>query len=338
MTIARSRGDTFIRFLLSFLCLSIPNLSFGDALWMSITPGARRSAMADADTALPANEDGIFHNPAALANIVSRSVRAQTVLGFEDLRGTGIGLLWPSLRSGTWGLHVNSATAGSMEVTPLAGPTVETQNAQTETVVSASWGGNMHQVSPLLPPIAFGAVARYFLEEVAESGTDTGHSLDVGAQVPIFTKRATVGVAFQNLGGRIGSEDLPRIWSAGASYSLGKPSSHQGIIDFDLARLANGETSPRLGGEYDYHGLLALRAGIALRNAGNEDRWAGGVGVRLPFESTRVDLDYAYRSAGPLGGIHAMDLTWRWKPAVKNKVSPPKKKLPPRRMTLEKKR
>jgi hypothetical protein len=266
MTISRSQGDTFTRFLVTFLCLSIPSLSFGDALWMSIAPGARRSAMADADTALPSNEDGVFHNPAALAGLASRSVRAQTVLGFEDLRGAGLGLLWPSPHTGTWGLHINNATAGSLEATPLTGPSLGTQNAQTETVASASWGGTLHQISPHLPPIALGAVARYFVEEVAESGADTGHSLDVGAQVPFLKKRATVGVAFQNLGGRIGSDDLPRTWSAGASYALGGGASHQGVFDLDFSRLANGETSPRLGGEYDYHGFLVLRAGVALRD------------------------------------------------------------------------
>jgi hypothetical protein len=51
-----------------------------------------------------------------------------------------------------------------------------------------------------------------------------------------------------------------------------------------------------------------------------------------------MDLDYAYRSAGTLGGIHGMDLTWRWQPVVKKKAPPPKKKTPPRRMTLKKKR
>jgi hypothetical protein len=305
-------------------CLFINSPSFADALWSSYSPGARRAALADADTAIPANEDGLFHNPAGLADLKSKSVRVQTIKGLEDIRGAGMGVLLPTSRAGTWGLHLNNATSGSMEVNDGAGNLLGELDAQTELAASAGWAGNLQHLYPGLPPVSLGAVARYFQEEIAESGADTGQSIDMGAQFRFLKNRAILGVAFQNLAGQIGSDDLPRLWSAGASYLFVGNKVHRGLIDLDMARLENGETSPRLGGEYVYHNLLTLRGGAALRGKGNEDRWGAGIGMRLPVGSNRVELDYAYRTAGDLGGVHAIDLSWRWDSPQKS--APAKKK------------
>ncbi|MBL8023229.1 MAG: hypothetical protein JNK54_02955 [Elusimicrobia bacterium] len=313
--------------------LATSPLSWADDLWSSLSPGARRSALANADTAIPANEDGVFHNPAALADIASRSVRAQSLVGFEEIRGTGLGLLWPSVRTGTWGIHLNKATAGTMEVLPLGGSPTGSLDAQTETVISGSWGGNVQRFSPRLPSLSLGVAARCFLSEVAESGTDVGQSVDLGAQWRFLKNRVSLGVAFQNGGGQIGSENLPRLWSAGAAYTFRGRNSHRGLVAVDLARLANGETSPRLGVEYEFRKLLIFRTGMAVRDTENQDRWAAGLGFRLPFASTRMDLDYAYRSAGALGGVHGMDLTWRWSPLA-HRPLPSKEKSAPHRHTV----
>jgi hypothetical protein len=65
-----------------------------------------------------------------------------------------------------------------------------------------------------------------------------------------------------------------------------------------------------VGVEYGYQGRVFLRAGYqALFLDEAEGGLAGGLAVHQPlFYGGKAKLDYAYRAAGRLGGVHVVGL------------------------------
>ena len=85
---------------------------------------------------------------------------------------------------------------------------------------------------------------------------------------------------------------------------------HQLTVSVDALHPSSNNESVNFGVEYGFQRYVFLRGGYqSLFLADHEGGFSGGLGIHQPlYNGATAKLDYAYRTAGRLGGIHVVGL------------------------------
>ena len=161
---------------------------------------------------------------------------------------------------------------------------------------------------PLGPFVTVGAGAKYVGERLGEV-SGAGYALDAGAQLRVAWFGA--GVAVTNVG---------RMDYSGESYDLPMNVGVGAALDVPLTglRLALDANFPsayyddvRVGAEWRWHGLVALRAGYRRELDAPEELAEGGPAFGLGAGLRGLWLDYGYVIPGPGEGQHRLAVSLR---------------------------
>ncbi len=104
----------------------------------------------------------------------------------------------------------------------------------------------------------------------------------------------TLGVAFQNIGTKLGSDPLPFIMKGGLAFRRGSLT-----LAMDIAKPMDNKMYFCAGAEWWIRDIIALRAGYKT----NQDIRAGFT-VGMGFKKDKIQFDYAYVPYGDLGSTH----------------------------------
>jgi hypothetical protein len=284
------------------------------AVLLELPASTRALAVGGAAAALLDDDEALFYNPAQLAAVAHLSVglSVQPYLA-NSVLGAASGAM--RLGPGALALGVQTLEYGSAdEVTPdpLSGETgVATGNRISASDLVASAGYALE-----LRHVRVGGALKRVRQRVADvSGGVT--AADLGAAVALGGW-GTVGVAVQNLGGRLQlggtGAPLPRLVRVGAAL----PTWRAGIVDVrtavDAVQVRDGRLVPCGGADVTWRapsgGLaLAARAGVRGRGSSGEDVSPFSFGGGLA--KGHVALDYAYESFRTIGGAsHRVGLRW----------------------------
>ena len=185
-----------------------------------------------------------------------------------------------------------------------------------------------------------GLTAKFIQQRIWHS-TATGFAVDVGTQFRTdFFGGLTIGAALYNFGTdmRMGGRDLRTFfdpdpvqmgnndrvpvnyeldsWSLPLNFQIGvslRPIDsrrHQLTLSADALHPSSNYESVNVGVEYAFHQRLFLRGGYqSLFLEDMEGGLSGGIGARAQlFYGGEVRVDYAYRTAGRLDGVHVVGL------------------------------
>ncbi len=136
-------------------------------------------------------------------------------------------------------------------------------------------------------------------------------ALDAGVLGRFLDRRLSLGLAYQNLGTRLGGYELPRLLRAGAAWESGP---FAGVLDFLAPK--DDSLECRFGAEYTFQKILSLRLGFNSGLGRGDSRssralssgFTTGLGVRL----RGFGFDYALVPYGDLGQAHRVAFSWRW--------------------------
>jgi hypothetical protein len=288
------------------------------AEFLRVENGARPAALGGAYAAAARDAaGGLYWNPGGLGLMRGQELSAsynafaqgvsQGYLSyggrFERLGGLALGLS-----------YLDAGTQSLTEPSPDGGYRTLGSFTPSAWAVSAGWGRAFFDER-----LGLGAVVKE-LDETLWTGSgpqgdrDDGASafaLDAGVLARLLDRRLSLGLAYQNLGTRLGGYELPRQLRAGAAWESG---AFTGVLDFVAPKDDGLEC--RFGAEYAFHKVLSLRLGFnsglgrgdSRSSAALNSGFTTGMGLRLGS----LGFDYALVPYGDLGQAHRVALSYRW--------------------------
>lgn len=269
--------------------------------FLLLDAGGRAAGLGGAYTALAADSNALFYNPAGLGRVKAPEATFMHNDYVEGLTQEYAGMA----SSRGWGLSLNYLDFGGIPRTRLDAPDGGIGKAGlTDLAIGAGYG---HALSE---SISVGAGAK-FLRETIDGFSADGFAVDAGVLAAATgLPGLTLGAAILNIGPavryRSRKENLPLLGRAGAAFRF-RVNNTVDTVAFDATKARADEVRFGVGAETVFEKLLAFRLGFTLRNDAGLGL-TGGVGIL--WKAWRVD--FAAAPYGDLGFVDRLSLTFRW--------------------------
>lgn len=260
------------------------------ASFLKIGVGARAAGMGDAFTALALDGTSLYWNPAGLTHLKTKEISATYNSWFEEIKQGYVSLVLPSSRGGV-GLGINYVDMGGLEGRDALGNPTGTFQAE-DTHIFLGYARKLKRSS-------WGMTVGW-LQDVIKHDKKGTFLANVGFLHPV-SERFSLGLAAQNIGGKLGSDPLPLTFKVGLARKLKALT-----LALDIAKPQDNDIYFSLGAERWLKDKLALRVGYKT-NQDVGDGWSAGFGLEL----RKTYLDYAYVPYGDLGNTHRISLRVR---------------------------
>ncbi len=296
---------SFFLFLFSFFF----SLGFGQnisesagtysGLFLRFPVSAKASSLAESYTALGADINALYYNPAALPRLSDANITLNHSEWFEDIRFDNIAFGYkptPEL-----GIGLGVSYLWMPEIVGRDADGNETGNITVSTsIVNFGAGYKIH------PAFYLGLGMKYFNDKLAGYSA-SGVAFDMGLFMYTMVQGLTIGFSAQNLGGEIQydveKEQIPHLFRVGAAYKLPGEDIRFAL---DMTKSAEEEVAMNLGVQYVFQDQFALRIGNRFQD-GKLLTPTFGVGFTL---QKRYSIDYGFNYFEDLGGIHQAGLAF----------------------------
>ncbi len=314
---------------------SVSKVGTTAADFLQIGVGPRAQALGGAFVSAADDASSLYWNPAGLARSSASEAFVTHSEWLADVNFDYLGVMLNMGGLGTAGVSVTMLSVPDMLVR-----TEDRQEGTGETFDAADMAIALSYGRAITDRFLVGVNAKFIQQRIWHSSA-SGFAVDIGTQFRTdFFGGLTIGAVLYNFGtdmklsGRdlrtfvdpdprqlgnndripvnfeLDSFDLPLNFQFGVSSRPIDTRMHQLIVSVDALHPASNYESANVGVEYGFQERVFLRAGFqSLFLDENEGGFSAGLGVhqRL-FQGGIAKLDYAYRSAGRLGGIHVMGL------------------------------
>lgn len=313
--------------------------------FLEIGVGARAMGMGGAYTALAQDVSALYWNPAGIAHITGASAH----LSLADLYG-GLGIkhvfaggVLPLGSSGAIGISYIQLSSGDIERTTEANPEGNDPAfgrtfAWTSTAAELAYGRRMTD------RLDVGAGFKFVTEGI-DNANATHVGFDIGTQFRTGLYGTTIGAALVNLGTsarfrgpaverfdlddfrpgatavefRTNSNPMPTAFRFGVRTDLlgsaeavaSQAGPHRLVVAGEILDAIDTDVNYTIAGEYNFRGILFLRAGKRWVNEARDEEFRSGSyglswggGISLPFGGgRRIGFDYAYTNMGELQNV-----------------------------------
>ncbi|MBD3271302.1 MAG: PorV/PorQ family protein [Elusimicrobia bacterium] len=262
---------------------------------------ARTAGMADAYTAIGGDIAGMLINPAGNATLSGYNLSAMYQKGLDDDNLASI-LFGAKLGLGTLAVSIQHYDTGSIEMYTLNGD-LKSETGQKDIIA-----GLGYSIPLLNQRMGAGLNVKAVSSEIFGEKADTVAVFDAGLQYYNLIDNLNLGLALRNAGSQITyidkAEDLPMSVAAGVSYTI-MAKEHRILLGLDAPYMVNEEeTKVRVGLEYAYDSLFALRAGYVSGDSDDEGNMSAGIG----FNWKNYSVDYAIGLTDNLDNPHHISL------------------------------
>lgn len=296
------------------------------APFLSVSQGARATAMGGAFVALADDQSAVYWNPAGLANLQGTGVLFDHAKWVADIQYNFLAASYSLGDGGTLGLSVITSTSGDMRVTTIDEPqgTGEIFGAN-DAAVSLAYAIR------LTNDFAIGFNPKFVHQSIWKMSA-SAVALDLGVQYQTPFNGILLGMSISNFGSKMklsgnnslvlydldpssggNNERIPanlatEAWSLPLNFRVGvayRPTlgeQHKLVLALDAAHPSDNYESVNVGGEYTFQNFFSLRGGYkALFLTSAEESFTLGAGFKQNLlGNVAVTLDYAYSDFGRL--------------------------------------
>jgi hypothetical protein len=309
----------------NFVTLLALSLSFAGGAWaadagtaganfLKIGVGPRAVGMGEAQVGLADDAYATYWNPAGLAQIETPQAAFTHTQYFQKITDQYAAYVHPLRRLGVVAASVNFLNVGNFDAYDGAGQPAGTVDAS-DLAAGVSFARALLESKRYHSLLAVGGTAKVIRENLASVSAqayavDGGLFWAPGRRFGEFWESWRGGLTVRNLGTRMRFDEesfsLPQSVTAGLAWTgvwLGESLT----IAADAHQPKDGERWFGAGFELWTLRTLVVRAGYTSRgDLGNGLRVGGGIRFR------NVQADYAFTSAGDMGMVHRMGLTFHF--------------------------
>ncbi len=296
--------------------------------YLSISLGARESGMGDATVASVRGIQGLFYNPATLADISRFAMVANQVNWLVDTKLYGIGAAFSLGDWGTIGIDLVYMDYGIIQGTRRVDKSIDERGFElTGDIGVKDYAVGFSYAYRVSDRFAFGGKVKIAHEDLGEAAyaTDVVKNPQTGQDELIYSskrwklthlgfdfgglyytgyKSLAFAFAFQNFSTdmKFWAEEfqMPLVIRMGIAMNLADwliPDNENVQIHFSIDALHPNDNLERIyvGTEAVFMERLALRGGYKFNH--DVESYSVGVGVRFEYGGLTYSLDYAYSSA-----------------------------------------
>ncbi|MFN3821002.1 MAG: PorV/PorQ family protein [bacterium] len=305
--------------------------------FLKVGVGARAVGMGEAFTAVASDASALYYNPGGLIQLKSSEAIFTLIDWPAGIRFTYLGGIYPLPQlSGVAGVQITSLFTDDMiETTP------EMPYGTGRTFTSGDLSLALTYCQRLTDKFSVGTTLKYLHERLADQSA-TGWAADVGTFYETGWKRVNIGMLIQNFGPdmKFVKEPfpLPITFKFGMSVVPYQSGAHTITVAGEFLHPNDNLELYRLGAEYRFHRLVALRIGKQI-NGWRRDKWddyvrnrekndpfieyplidekgnltTDGVsmGLGLDVVQAGITVDYAWMGMGTLGAAHRFTIGYK---------------------------
>jgi hypothetical protein len=306
-----------------------PNLGTGGAQFLEIPVGARAEAMAGAVVGYIDDASSIFWNPAGLVKVNNIEVFFSHMDWFTLFDHNAAAIVYNVKDVGAFGASLIIFNTSEMEITTEFEPNGTGRFFDAgDMVIGVSYARY------LTDRFSVGLTAKYIHQQIWNE-TASGFAFDIGTQYRIDFQNLTIAMSMTNFGGdlRFDGPDLDVNYDRSDLYPPTRitparlqtedyplPLNFQVGIGFDVfqadfvkMRGAIAATHPNdnservlFGGEFSFFDRFYMRGGYKFNF--DDQEFAFGAGVNVPFAGSAVYFDYSYSVYDLLPGVHRISV------------------------------
>ncbi len=302
--------------------------------FLSISEGAKATAMGSAFVAVADDRSAFFWNPAGLAKIDGVGVIFDHTSWIADVAYNYVAASYNLGGMGTVGFSFLSSSYGDMKVT-----TVDAPNGTGQIFTASDIAFSLGYAINLTDNFAIGFNPKIIYQSIWEANA-VGFAMDLGVQYRTPFDGIMLGMSISNFGtkmqmqgnttlvtydpdltstgnnGKIPANlstdywSLPLNFRVGLAYSPVSTENNKLTIAVDALHPSDNYESVNIGGEYVFHDIIAIRGGYkSLFLQDSEESFALGFGLKqILLGNIAVRLDYAYQNFGRLNNIQKFTL------------------------------
>ncbi len=277
--------------------------------------GSRAISMGGAFAAIGDDPSVLYYNPAAMKLNPYPSVMAnhiQLFPGFSDASYDFIGLVYPTMSAGAFGLgFMTVGTGGIREFDSYSVETDEISYRESQAIISYAFD----MPWKFLGRYTIGSSVKILNQGIGEF-SDTGTGVDIGILFrQDLIKGLVLGCNLQDLAGAqtklvsvTEKVDGTIILGAGYTRRMGNGSSLSVSVQVDMPERADNDL--RFGAEYNFKRIASLRAGF------DSESVTAGVG----FGWNRYRGDYGFFSREEAGSSHPFSVQARIGSSIEDRI------------------
>ncbi|MDD5687362.1 MAG: PorV/PorQ family protein [Elusimicrobia bacterium] len=273
--------------------------------------GAKQEGMGGAQVAVAEDVNSVYWNPAGLGSVSATELSFMHLSYFEGISYEYLAIGHPINESSTIGLQIMYLNYGSMD------KTLENSAGGYDAVGSVGSfeakdiGGAISYGKQVDETINVGGSLKMVSQKI-DTNSASGFGLDLGVEYVPVKGGLQLGLAVQNLGGKVDSNSLPGNIKAGLGKKL---SAFEGENNLTMAADVNYEldtatTKENIGLELMVAEMVAIRAGYKIGY--DEESYTLGGGFKMSGASSTFNIDYAFVPTKDLGDTHRVSLGIRF--------------------------
>jgi hypothetical protein len=313
------------------------------AAFLKVGVGARQVALGSAVTSLNGDATNMFWNPAGVAlrdESAQASFTYNNWIGGLSQEAVAASYNWSDI--GTIGIGFQSFGINGITADRDNGysdPTLQAQVTDNNTSSTYNYQDLCTQITYsryITDYLTLGASVKYIHESIDGVGTGTV-AFDMGTVYNIGLLGWSVGARICNLGGDMKfydySSPIPLTFSIGTSMAPVDAGITKWILALDIVKPQDGTQYYYAGTELGFNQTFFVRAGwkfnyswFGLSGSGIDagatyrapiqttlERGSFGAGVRVPFDTYVINVDYAYTVFSALNDVHRFTISFAMK-------------------------
>lgn len=293
--------------------------------FLKIGVGARATALGESFVAVANDPSAIYWNPAGLAAMVRQELMLSHVGWPGDVNYEHVAWVVPSRRfGGSFAVQLGVLATEMDETTELApygtGRTFYYSDVVAGLAYARRWTDKL----------LVGLGVKFVREDLgSDVGGPTTHAtlVDIGSIYYLGYGSVRVATSLTNFGAEMTPSgdyvspytgevrgydgfDPPIQFRYGLAFEPLENAQQRVTTSLEIAQPADNAQRIKLGVEWAYRGVFALRSGYDF----NADalKFAAGAGVNATLANTRASFDYAFTDGGPLGAVNRLSLGMRF--------------------------
>ncbi|MDD5688431.1 MAG: PorV/PorQ family protein [Elusimicrobia bacterium] len=279
--------------------------------FLKVGVGAKQEGMGGAQVAVAEDINSVYWNPAGLGSVSANELSFMHLSQFEGINYEYLAIGHPINESATIGLQIMYLNYGNID------KTLEDATGAYDTIGSVGsysakdMGGAISYGRQVDETINIGGSLKMVSQKI-DTNSASGFGIDLGVEYIPVKGGLQLGLAVQNIGGKVGSDNMPGNIKAGLGKKL---SAFEGENNLTVAAdvnygLDSASIKENIGMELMIAEMVGIRAGYKIGY--DEETYTLGGGFKMNSESSTFNIDYAFVPTKDLGDTHRISLGIRF--------------------------
>ncbi len=299
------------------LCFGQAKVGTAGAQFLELGVSARAIGMGEAFLGVSDDAYSLYYNPGAVSLLTQKEVAFTHVAYPAGIRYEFAGFVMPTpALAGSFGVAVYLLTMGDMPVTNYDHP-----EGTGQTFTSTDMAVGLTYSAGLTDRFSVGLTLKY-INQLLDTYKATGWSSDLGLYYDTGFRNFKLCMAITNFGPDMKfikePYPLPQDFRFGSAIDVIQSDKSRLTAAVQVSHPNDNLEKFNVGLEYWFNDMFALRMGKKFnydyydKNGSAAGGMSFGAGLRLPFSTNRLTLDYAYQDMGYLDSANRFSLSFRF--------------------------